>query len=102
MPPSSCLTCGARTKGSYCPRHAPTGGHRSANRDRATQARFRKAVLERDGHRCRTTEHGVRCPATTDLRACHITPLARGGSNSLSNGLTRCARHDRMTDPKAR
>lgn len=75
----------------------------SRNRDHAAQRRFREAVLERDGHRCTWIDaSGTRCPATTDLRACHLVPISEGGGYDPSNGATRCGIHDRLTDPKAR
>jgi hypothetical protein len=55
-----CLVCGVLTTGSRCPRHA------LPRRDRAAQARFRKAVLARDGHRC------IRCGSTVRLEAHHL------------------------------
>lgn len=53
-------------------------------------------MLARDGYVCQG------CSSTTDLRACHIVPLADGGTNALSNGVTRCRACDQATDPYAR
>lgn len=97
--------CGAPspTRGG-CAKHPPRRsrhGHRSPDRDRATQARFRKLVLERDSHTCQGCPQIPDCGRTTDLRACHIVPLAQGGSNHSSNGITRCRRCDLLTDPHA-
>lgn len=81
----------------YPPRPpAHPGGHRSPNRDRVAQARFRRAVLARDGGAC------VECGSTVDVRACHLTPVRDGGSYDVSNGVTRCKYHDQATDPYAR
>ena len=79
-----------------CPTHGGNHTGRSPGRNRAAQARFRTQVLARDEHACTT------CGSTTDLRACHLTPLAQGGDYSLENGTTRCANCDRATDPYAR
>lgn len=46
----------------------------------------RKYVLERDNHRCNS------CGATNDLTVDHIIPLAKGGTNDLSNFHTLCRR----------
>lgn len=53
-----------------CPDHPerPTGSSWSPDRNRAAQARFRTAVLTRDGHRC------TRCGATDQLVAHHDRP----------------------------
>jgi 5-methylcytosine-specific restriction endonuclease McrA len=76
-----------------CPQHAPDrNAPRSPRRDQAAHARFAYAVKKRDGYRC------VDCGATDDLRACHVVPLHRGGSDDASNGVTRCARCDMATD----
>lgn len=74
----------------------------SPNRDSAKQARFRKAVLARDGHRCVRFVRGRRCTETTNLRAAHLKPLAEGGSYHPDNGATLCAKHDCESDPYAR
>lgn len=74
----------------------------SPNRDSAKQARFRKQVLDRDGHRCTWFARGRRCTETTDLRACHLDPLAEGGGYDPARGTTRCGRHDCESDPYAR
>jgi predicted restriction endonuclease len=71
----------------------------SANRDRATQARFRTAVLANAGHQCQYTDgHYGRCPATTTLQAHHTMP----GNNDPATGVALCRTHHRVIDPKAR
>jgi hypothetical protein len=45
---------------------------------------IRSIVLERDGHACSY------CGAEKQLEGDHIVPLARGGSNALSNLATAC------------
>lgn len=80
-------------------RHYPprkTGGMGRSHRNRASHLRFMRAVKKRDGYRC------VECGSTTDLRACHIIPLHQGGTDDLSNGVTRCGDCDKRTDPYAR
>lgn len=76
------------------PRHP--NGHGRSQRDMAAHMRFAKAVKQRDGYQCQG------CGSTTDLRACHLTPLHMGGSNDPSNGQTRCRDCDKRTDPYAR
>lgn len=108
MPLHSCLVCGRPSRQKHCPKHRRTGNTSwSGTRDRVAQARFRAAVLERDGNRCTYIEAGVRCAETRDLRACHIKPLREFGVNDPraydpSNGATLCARHDKATDSYAR
>lgn len=83
-----------------CPTHdagrASNAGTWNPGRDRAAHIRFARAVKQRDGFRCQD------CGATTDLRACHIIAVHDGGSYDPSNGITRCGRCDRQTDPYAR
>ena len=96
-----CLTCHALIpRGSYCPGHKPAT--RWGNRDRGAQAKFRTALMKRAGGRCEGLVNGARCAATTDLRACHIIPLAKGGTYDVANGVLLCGTHDRMTDSYAR
>ena len=66
-----------------------------APRDQAAHMRFARAVKRRDKHAC------VICGATEDVRAAHIVPLHRGGSDDPSNGRTLCAYHDKQTDRHA-
>jgi hypothetical protein len=82
-------------------------GHWTARRDRATQARFRTAVLARAGGRCQYVEpldHGLdpvfhlRCSATTDLQAHHSVP----GDDDPATGIALCRTHHRAVDPYAR
>ena len=92
MPFRACLACGRLSRaGSYCP-SCTTHTGRSPTRDRGKQARFRKAVLARDGYRC------VICGETRDLRAAHIVPLSQGGGYDPSEGRTLCRRHDMQSD----
>lgn len=80
-PRSRCVTCTAiRRK----PRDKRNNIARGGNG--WTWQRTRKAVLERDGHRC------LAC-GTTGVRfeVDHIVPLAAGGSNALVNLRTLCA-----------
>lgn len=63
----------------------------SGDRDYAAQARFRKAVLTRDGHQC------TRCPATTQLVAHHVRP-----GYEPSAGITLCRQCHKDVDANAR
>lgn len=58
--------------------------------------RFARAVKRRDHHAC------VLCGSTDDVRAAHIVPLHKGGSNDPANGRTLCRYHDKASDPHAR
>lgn len=110
MPLKACTVCGAASDERRCPSHRrPSNASWSEGRDRSAQARFRREVLERDGHQCTYVDPatGARCRATTDLRACHLRPLRdfMPGDPSAyhrSNGTTRCGTHDRLTDRYAR
>lgn len=109
MPLKSCY-CGVviyEPQQTRCAAHRATSlnpGSRSPNRDKQAQARFRRAVLKRDGNQCTFIDPttGARCHITVDLRACHVISLAIGGTYALANGRTLCAEHDRQTDPYAR
>jgi hypothetical protein len=100
----TCEICGAITSNPYCSRHQPRrpDAHRSANRDRAKQADFRRRVLSRDGHRCQI------CGSDQDLRACHwpkpLRDYVAGDARAYatSSGLTMCAQCDQRLDGYAR
>lgn len=54
------------------------------------QARWAKAVKDRDGWRCRIAD----CATPTDrIEAHHLRPLIAGGDYSLGNGITLCHGH---------
>lgn len=56
----------------------------------------RMAALYRDGFRCTArTRDGVRCPTTTELEVHHVVPLAKGGTDAMSNLRTLCKAHHR-------
>jgi len=109
MPQRPCLECGELTPtGSRCSicdarhLHQRSKGW-SPHRDRASQSKFRTAVLKRDGRQCRALlADGRRCPVAIDLRAHHLLPLSKGGNYSPANGLTLCKRHDKEADHHAR
>lgn len=89
----------------YPPRPANRPGqtHRSQGRDSWKQERFRRAVLERDGHRCQEPQpDGSICGRTQDLRACHLIAFVLTRNYDVDNGITRCAECDRATDTNAR
>ncbi len=100
-----CLDCGAISTRPRCPAHRATGGHWSAGRDRATQAKFRAAVLARAGYRCEhVTPAGTRCTVTgaSNLIAHHRAGLAAGGTSTAANGAALCGFHHRAVDARAR
>lgn len=72
----------------------------SPGRDRSAQRRFRIAVLKRDDYTC--VDCGHHDPTGRSLRAAHLRPLHEGGGYDLSEGVTRCQKCDRATDPHAR
>jgi len=51
-------------------------------------AEVRKYVFERDGYQCQGCGEG---PPTAKLTIDHISPLARGGTNDISNFQTLCS-----------
>jgi 5-methylcytosine-specific restriction protein A len=57
-------------------------------------------VLSRDAFTCQRC--GLYDRSGKQLRACHIVPVAAGGSYDPSNGITRCKPCDKATDPHAR
>lgn len=103
----NCLTAGCRTlvapPASRCSLHArPANATWSPGRTSTDQSRFARAVKQRDGHQCTAIENGVRCTATTNLRAHHVTPFRATGSYDPNGGVTLCAKHDRQADQWAR
>ena len=62
------------------------------------------ALLRRAGERCEWVDprSGLRCSVTTDLRACHLIPLSRGGGYDPAEGRLFCRAHDMATDEYAR
>lgn len=98
MPQRACLDCGTITDQPRCPIHRGNHTGWTGNRDRTAQARFRRAVLQRDGNQCvYTTPDGERCTATTQLQAHHVRP-----GYTPDAGVTLCRVHHRAIDPKAR
>jgi len=87
MPSTSCLKCGALSKGSYCAAHQPS--YRHPGRGSSSQATaFRAAVLTRAGGRCEL------CHSTDRVQAHHVIGLAEGGTNDpTSNGQALCHTH---------
>lgn len=67
-----------------------------SSRDNSAHKRFSREVKRRDGHQC------VRCGATDDLRAHHLVPVHKGGSDDPATGVTLCGRCDRAADRFAR
>lgn len=80
-----------------CPKHPGRPRSGWAPRDRSAQRRFREALIDAFGKQCQAWEHGRRCPRT-DVRACHIIPVAENGGYEISNGMLLCPVHDRATD----
>lgn len=89
-----CLECGNLSHASRCPTHSMQGNTSwNSQRDRATQAAFRRRVLEAADHQCQAVEDGQRCTATTELQAHHIDE---------HTGVALCRPHHRAIDSHAR
>jgi len=79
LPQSGALTESPRRRG----RHVP--------------AAVRRAVCERDGHRCAYIDaRGVRCRETSRLELHHREPFARGGPSTAENLSLHCAAHNAL------
>lgn len=65
-------------------RCADCGQPYKGGRSHGFPPQVRKAILERDHHRC------VLCGSTENLEADHITPWSKGGADTLANGRTLC------------
>lgn len=92
----TCTVCGTISNQTRCPTHRRNpNATRNPNRDRWKQRKFANAVKARDNHRC--TIEGCTTP-TDRIVAHHIVPLAQGGTDSLSNGITVCWAHHRELD----
>jgi hypothetical protein len=66
-------------------------------RGRYVPAVVRRAVFERDGHRCAfVDERGERCRETARLELHHHEPFARGGPPTAENLSLHCATHNAL------
>ncbi|MFT3912762.1 MAG: hypothetical protein QM704_01360 [Anaeromyxobacteraceae bacterium] len=54
----------------------------------------RRAVLERDGHRCTEICNGERCPETERLEMDHLDPANETGSSTVDDLVTKCRAHN--------
>jgi 5-methylcytosine-specific restriction endonuclease McrA len=71
-------------------------GHEPGNRA-PIPVRTRDAVFARDRNRCTFVgSDGKRCEEILRLHVDHIKPVARGGSNEISNLRLLCARHNQL------
>lgn len=87
MPRSSCLICGAPTKGSRCRTHTLRNGSTRAWRSKRSQ------VLLRDGHRCQYRVNGEPCGEWADT-VDHIVSLAQEGTEDEGNLRACCRAHN--------
>ena len=63
--------------------------------DRYIEAWVRRAVAQKDGHRCTyVSKNGRRCPCTFGLEYDHIIPVALGGKSTVDNLRLRCRAHN--------
>jgi 5-methylcytosine-specific restriction endonuclease McrA len=75
---------------------AAVGGSHAVDRT-PVPLRTRDAVFARDRGRCTYVgSDGKRCDETIRLHVDHIKPVARGGSNDMSNLRLLCARHNQL------
>ena len=71
------------------------GRSRGSKRLRHVPVHVKRAVRVRDGDQCtHVDDHGKRCTERKFLELDHITPIARGGGNSVSNLRLRCRAHN--------
>jgi hypothetical protein len=109
-PMYACVKCGRISDERRCPEHRRHGSSWSGqSRDRARQAKFRRECLALYGAQCCYVDrHGVRCPATTNLRAAHWPKPLRDyqlgdpAAWDPQNGCVLCKTHDKQLDPWAR
>jgi hypothetical protein len=94
MPLTPCLTCGALTTGSYCPRHRPDRRSRYRGK-RHEQRAFRKRTLAKTGGACAV------CGSTDRVVAHHPLPLARGGTHE-QEGVPLCHAHHQAVERELR
>ncbi|MFT3916837.1 MAG: hypothetical protein QM704_22970 [Anaeromyxobacteraceae bacterium] len=72
------------------PAKAPTPGLRQR-----IPLPVRRAVLERDGHRCtELAPDGERCPETERLEMDHLNPAKETGSSTVDDLVTKCRTHN--------
>lgn len=96
----SCATCGTTyPAGGQCPRHPRRRGPSSVATSAPGWGALRRAVLERDGHRCQwpvgeVRGHVVVHGAPAD-EVDHIVPASRGGRSEMSNLRALCFDHNR-------
>ncbi len=73
-----------------------TGPRRSSNPRHVPNA-VRRQVWERDGHRCTFVgNNGRRCEERANLELDHVTPVARGGTATVSGLRLRCRKHNQL------
>lgn len=79
-------------------RRERAAGHEPHAADRIpVPLRTRDAIFTRDSGRCTYVgSDGKRCDETIRLHVDHIKPVARGGSNDISNLRLLCARHNQL------
>jgi hypothetical protein len=82
-------------------RHATTGAPKpeaAMPRSRHIPARIRRAVFERDAHRCTYVDDasGRRCEETHYLELHHLEPFANGGPHTEANLTLRCQAHNAL------
>lgn len=74
-----------RAKGPESPKYQKDRSKLKAGRGgKYFYASLRRAILDRDGHRC------VRCGSDDRVSVDHIVPVAKGGPGEMSNGQTLC------------
>ena len=87
--------CQANTSRTNPPKNTP--GRTPTKRTRHIPAAVRDKVYVRDNGRCAYLgKNSKRCGSTRNLQVDHIKPVARGGTNTLSNLRLLCGKHNRL------
>ena len=74
----------------------------SSSRREAIPAGIKREVVARDQYCCSyQSEDGIKCCKTSNLEIDHITPVALGGDNSLSNLRLVCREHNQFLARRA-
>lgn len=69
---------------------------------RSIPADVKRKVYERDGNQCTfVSDTGRRCDKRDDVEIDHITPVARGGDNTVANLRLRCHAHNQLEAERA-
>ena len=82
MPSKPCLTCGALSASSYCPKHTPSRFN-AARGSGGRAATFRRKTLATTGGTC------AWCGSTDRVQAHHVVPVAQAPEQEVGVPLCR-------------